>query len=313
MLSFVSMQTGVRGVSRRFPGLYRRRARRPRGPLLRASAEIASATVSALYSKYLESRWLEVTRIRIPVTGLPKAFHGFRIVQLSDFHHSSVVPMPFIERCIDDANSLGGDVIVLTGDYVTTCESRFTSPVVRAFRKLRARAGVYAVLGNHDHGIYKFRPSRREPLDVARHNYHFDSAGVRLLVNESVHLRAGSSALAIVGLDDLWGGGFEPYMAFDGIEPSTPRVVLCHNPAGVLGMRGFRTDLVLAGHTHGGQVVLPFVGPAFLPISHRRFIAGLYSVDRGLMYVNRGVGHLPPARINCHPEISVLELVARTA
>lgn len=289
----------------------RRRAfrRKRHGMLASSAAAVASATVTAVYSLYLEYRWLEVTRLRIPVRGLPPAFHGFRIVQLSDIHHSSVVPLSFVERCIEDANNLDPDLIVLTGDYVTTRDSRFAGAVLSAFRALRARFAVCAVLGNHDRGIYRFRRSSREPVDADIYQDQFDRVGVRLLVNEPFHLISGGSALAVVGLDDLWGGGFDEEMAFDGVDRHTPRVVLCHNPDGAVLLRGHRADLILSGHTHGGQVVLPLVGTPWLPVVHRQFISGFYRVGPNLMYVNRGIGHLPPVRINCHPEISLFELV----
>ncbi|MBI2839511.1 MAG: phosphodiesterase YaeI [Acidobacteria bacterium] len=309
MLSFPLMRMGERSW-----GAYPFRtkahlARGGRGRIIAAhAAAVASATVAAVYSFYMESRWYETTTLRIPVRGLPPAFHGFRIVQLSDIHLSSVVPMSFVDRCLEGACDLDPDLIVLTGDYVTTRDSKYSDQILRAFRGLRARAGTIAVLGNHDRGIYKWRRSSRVPVDAAACQDRFDGAGVRLLVNESILLRSAGSTLAIVGLDDLWSGSFRPDWAFDGLEAATPRVVLCHNPNGAVAMNGHRADIILSGHTHGGQVVLPLVGARWLPTEHRQFVAGLYRVGSNLLYVNRGIGHLPPARFNCHPEISVFEL-----
>ncbi|MEW6368543.1 MAG: phosphodiesterase YaeI [Acidobacteriota bacterium] len=290
----------------RVPALAARLGRRR---LIRAGAvAVASAAATAIYVRYLETRWLDCSRLRIPIDGLPAVFRGFRIVQLTDIHHSSVVPLPYIESCIDAANDMKPDLVVLTGDYITTSGKKYTRPVIEALNGLRARLGVCAVLGNHDYGVYRFRVSKRDPHAAESFAEHFERSGIRLLVNESIRVRLDGASLAVVGLDDLWSGGFAPEAAFDGIEPQVPRLVLSHNPDSADLLARFRSDLIVSGHTHGGQVVLPLIGAPLLPVQNRERRAGLYSVGDGLLYVNRGIGHLAPVRFNCRPEISLFEL-----
>ena len=291
---------------RRIPALAARLGRRK---FFRAGAvAVASAAATAIYARYLETRWLDVSRLRIPIEGLPAAFRGFRIVQLTDIHHSSVVPLPYIERCIEAANDMHPDLVVLTGDYITTSGKKYTRPVIDALNGLRARMGVCAVLGNHDYGVYRFRLSKRDPGAADSYAEHFDRSGIRLLVNGSTRVRLDGASLAIVGLDDLWAGGFAPEAAFDGIDPHVPRLVLSHNPDSADLLTRFRSDLIMSGHTHGGQVVLPLIGAPLLPVQNRERRAGLYSVGASLLYVNRGIGHLAPVRFNCRPEITLFEL-----
>jgi predicted MPP superfamily phosphohydrolase len=132
-------------------------------------------------------------------------------------------------------------------------------------------------------------------------------AGVTLLHNAAETLRVRGRAVTLVGLGDMWAGELQPALAFDGPDANGGlRIVLAHNPDAKEALREYAWDVLLSGHTHGGQVKLPFVGPLLLPIRDRRFAEGLHRWEGRWVYVTRGVGNLHGIRFNCPPEVALL-------
>jgi len=194
------------------------------------------------------------------------------------------------------------DLICFTGDFVSTNIGFDRNGLVRLLRRAADTDPTYAVLGNHDGG--KWLGSRggtasTQPLaEIVR------SAGIRLLHNESVPF----GGLTLVGVGDYWSGEFDPALAFSGANPGMPRVVLCHNPDAKRELRQWPWDLMLSGHTHGGQICVPGVNPVWTPVWDKRFVAGLYKWDRRQLFITRGLGSPKHVRAFCRPEISMLEL-----
>lgn len=240
----------------------------------------------------------EITETDIWLRRLNPAHDGLKIVQLSDIHHSLYTPIEEVQRAIHLANLLRPDVIALTGDYVTLSET-YIWPVARALGKLRARLGVFAVLGNHDFQV---------DADVVTRA--LQAQGIRVLRNSHFALRRGSAVLWIAGVDDLWWRAADFGEALRHLPVRDPKILLCHNPIGVRLAAKYGVDLMLSGHTHGGQVKLPFVGSVYgRSRLGERFVEGWNRLDGTQIYVSRGIGKvLLPIRFNCPPEIALFRL-----
>ncbi|HET7458917.1 MAG TPA: metallophosphoesterase [Gemmatimonadaceae bacterium] len=287
--------------------------------LLAASAgSIAAATVVpalaavAVYGFAVEPYLLTRTDLDVRVPGLPPELDGYTIAALSDLHCGTATPPSFIARAFAIAQDARPDLVALLGDYsVSTRRTRrlnrrwyaqgmrALSPMIRA---LRAPDGVVGVLGNHDHYY-----------DAADVHAWLAGLGVRVLVNDSVVVRRGAATLVIGGVDDAREGHVDPAGGCAGQPADAPTVVLAHNPDAVLALSApRRVDLVLSGHTHGGQVVLPGIGAlaTHARICTRRAASGWVPNDRAPLYVSRGVGGQHPPRVNCRPEVAIVRLRA---
>jgi predicted MPP superfamily phosphohydrolase len=288
--------------------------------LMSASAGLPAVTgvglwLAGLYAWRVEPTWLRTVRVRVPVRRLPAAFEGFTIAHLSDLHHSKGVTVDYLRRAVATANAAGADLIALTGDYITRGE-RWVEGVAEAVSGLRAPAGVYAVMGNHD---YHGDPSdhRREGRTVRRWGDErladrlaesFRRGGVRVLRNEADEIRRGGQTLQLAGLDDLWSRRFDPEAAMRGLRRDAPVIAMSHNPDTWRELASRGADLVLSGHTHGGQISLPICGPVIRACRDRRLTRGLYALNNCHLYINPGIGYLHPVRFNCRPEITLLSL-----
>ena len=275
-------------------------------------ARTATGVFSALAAwSLIEPHLLRVRRFNVEMANLPPEADGLRVVQLSDFHCSAITSRHIARRAVQTANAQKPDVIVLTGDYVSRpdsyagflCAKRWAKPtteyaqqVAHELGKLRAPEGVWGVHGNHDESAGGFKV-----FDAL-----LQACGVRILVNSSTRLRG----LPLIGLDDLRVGRIDVRRACEGIQEDEAQIVLSHNPR-VLPLLNRRNALVLSGHTHSGQVHLPFSRYRRRPFDMRgsRFHEGWYEDGAARMYVNAGVGsvHLP-LRFCCPPEITVFTL-----
>ncbi len=246
------------------------------------------------YSHLLEPRWVEITNITIKINALPKQFDGLTIAQLSDIHHCKYVPKEFIRRCVQKVNALHPDIIVLTGDYIYGSNT-FLLSVTQELAKLKAKEGVFAVLGNHD--------NREYTADL------FFKKGVRVFINEHTAIYRKKDYLFIGGVDDLWEGKTNLKATFNGTD-NKPKILLSHNPDIIEMVTHTDIDFVMAGHTHGGQVNLPFFGPPVVYSKFgNRYAAGLFQEGKTVMYVNKGIGtSILPIRLFARPEITLFTL-----
>ena len=244
-----------------------------------------------------ESCLLEVTRHRLSIASLPPALSPLKVAFAADFHLGAWFPAEKVREAVDAINSLGADLVLLGGDYVTE-SPEYYPPVFAELSRLSAPMGVYAVPGNHDNwaGTGRF-------LDEVSHT------GIVPLVNEGASL--GRGALWIAGLDDMWGGGANWRPAAAGAPPGAAVIALCHNPYSCEELPPGAADVILAGHTHGWQVYVPLVSRAFIPSNMSKYRCGFYPTPAGLMYVTRGVGlSLSRFRWRCRPEVALFELCA---
>jgi uncharacterized protein len=259
------------------------------------------------YGRRIEPTWLELNHLQVTIDGLLPAFAGFRIVQLSDFHCSRQVTPVFLSEAVDLALEQKPDLAVLTGDFVHR-GFKYVDAVAACLSRLAAAHGVYAVLGNHDFSVRNalgFRRYRHLHRAVAE---SLAAHGIRVLRNEAVCLQRDDAALYLIGVEDLWSRVCDLDRAFAGLSPAQPRIVLAHNPRTVEFLDGERCDLMLSGHTHGGQVNVPVLGRPTLSRKSRRLAAGLYRYQDTQVYVNKGVGFGFRFRFGVRPEVAVLTL-----
>lgn len=248
--------------------------------------QLGGVAALATYPLYWEPRWLDVTHTRVRIPGLPRPL---RLLHLSDLHYGFRVPLSLIDDAITRGLAEKPDLICLTGDYVTNNWVDHPLALLHPLRRLPSAAPTFAVLGNHD----------VDPVGEI-----LLQAGITLLENSS----AAYERLRIVGLSDLWSAGVNASTAFAHCPPGDVRLVLAHNPDSKDYLRHHAWQLLLCGHTHGGQVVLPFLGPRVHGVRDQRILAGLHAWNGRQIHVTRGVGSLWGVRINCRPEVSILHL-----
>jgi predicted MPP superfamily phosphohydrolase len=259
------------------------------------------------YGYRVEPTWLELNQFEVFIPDLPSAFAGFRIAQLSDFHCSRQVTPAYLSEAVSLAQTHAPDLVVLTGDFIHR-GYKYVNAVTKPLSRLSAPHGVFAVLGNHDFSVRNalgFRRYRHLHRAVAE---ALSAHGIRVLHNESVCLTRRNARLQLVGVEDLWSRMCDLDRAFADLSPSLPCIVLAHNPRTVEYLDGRRCDLMLSGHTHGGQVHVPGLGRPTLSRQARRFAAGMYRYGRTQVYVNKGVGFGFRFRFGVRPEVAVLTL-----
>lgn len=242
-----------------------------------------------------EANSLSLERVDIFLKRLPQKLDGFKIIQLSDTHHSPFTTLEHIERVVKVANRLKPDMFLLTGDYVSH-EREYIAPVAAVLGRLKAKYGVHACLGNHDHWT---------DADLVTHL--FRGEGINVLINEGFRFEARGSSFWLAGVDDYMVGKTDVPAALKGSFPDEMKLLLAHNPIIFREAARYGVDLILSGHTHGGQIKVRSEEKRILP--QRKLKAGLHTRRESQIYITRGIGTVVvPMRYQCPPEISLLEL-----
>lgn len=254
----------------------------------------------ASYPVFIERSIVQINKYVIPVPKLPSKFYRFTIVQLTDLHYGFLVSKSKITSIVEKANSIGGDLIVCTGDYVHERDSwQQIDEAWPILCNLKAPYGVFSVLGNHDHWA-----------DTERSIFWMNKSNQNLR-HKVKRIEKNGKNLWFAGAGDLWE---DKVMSIDHILESIPddecKIVLAHNPDSADTIMTSKADLVICGHTHGGQVNIPFLGSPVLPVKNKNYSYGLkYSKFNSPVFISRGTGWaIYPVRFNCYPEIAVLEL-----
>ncbi len=266
---------------------------------------------------------LSTEALTVPIQGLPERLAGCVVVQLSDFHFDGLrLSDALLARTLEQVKAIKPDLIALTGDFVTD-DPQPIYELARRLKYLPSRYGMVAVLGNHDIQ----RPGSRRMVREA-----LEQANVTVLWNE-IATPFGAD-FPVVGFADCWSKEFDPQVLAR-LDPQVPRLVLSHNPDTAEDLAIWRVDLQLSGHTHGGQVYIPGLGPGplvwkrlrhrvprwlrnrvpflsdrcFHVVRHWEWARGLHRVGNNWLYVNRGLGTYFPGRLFCPPELTVITLV----
>ncbi len=278
---------------------YRKTTRRAflKGLLWGSALSILSVGGGVYYAGTVEPRWLERVALTIPVPGLPHSFDGVTLAHISDLHFGAYVPFEYLRRALISTSAYRPDYILVTGDFIHRT-ARLNGDIAKALALLRADGGVYGVLGNHDHW---FGPDVVEQLA--------SDAGIRILRNASVPLERNGERIWLLGMDDAWQGADDLERTLEGVPENEVRILMAHEPDVADRTMAHGIALQLSGHSHGGQVRLPGIGPLVLPELARKYPAGLYRVGDGFLYTNRGLGMVfPPVRFHCRPEITLITL-----
>ena len=265
---------------------------------------------------------LSTEKLTVKIPNLPLSLAGLKLVQMSDFHYDNgLLSEKMLTEAIAVSNAAKPDLVILTVDYVNTIAKPIHQLALR-LKNLESRHGVYAILGNHDICY----PTSKSEITNALTN-----VGINVLWNQIAY--PVGEKLPLVGLADFYAKEFNPEAIMNQLDSTTPRIVLSHHPDTAEILKKWRVDLQLSGHSHGGQIVIPGLGPAMiyyakivkkipkeirrkLPflrkthsiLRHWQWSQGLHKVGNNQLYVNRGLGTYFPGRLFCPPEVTIIIL-----
>jgi predicted MPP superfamily phosphohydrolase len=252
------------------------------------------------WSVFGERTWLTARQVSIPIPALPPVLDGFTIAHLSDLHRGPYISEHQVREAARIAMAYLPDMIVLTGDHISLSAS-YAKTCTAALSGLEAKYGVYGILGNHEYWTH----------EVERVTDAYRKAGLTMLINESVPIAVGGTIWWLCGVDDIWEGKPDLDKTLANLPEEHFRILLCHEPDYADKAAERNIPLQLSGHSHGGQIRLPGLGPIRLPIYAFKYPYGLQRVPNSstLVYTTAGVGvTFPPIRINCRPEVGILRL-----
>ena len=259
------------------------------------------------YVHWVEPHWLDVGRHEIKVAKSPKK-SPLKILQMSDFHSSSLVSLNYLRSAVELGISLEPDLICLTGDFVTAYDCKLDG-LAQVLAPLARAVPTFACLGNHDGGWWT--KIHGGAADTQAVEGLLREADVTLLHNARKEISVRDWKITLAGLGDFWSGDMNPAAAF--APPATggndATVLMSHNPDTKKFLKSYAWDLMLCGHTHGGQMRLPFIGTPFAPVQDKTFVEGLRRWENRWIHITKGVGNLHGVRFNCRPEVSLLSLV----
>ena len=287
------------------PGVERAPRRTTRRKVLRWGAGLVAGSL-AVDAWGIEPNGLVFETITIPIPDLPAPFEGYRIAFVTDTHYPRNIDRAFIRRAIEMGNAFRPDLFLFGGDFVDTHGLDAVPKIAGVFEGPAAPDGVVGVLGNHDWVM----DGERVRSEIER------TSPIRLLLNEHILLRRGGETIALAGLEDLWERHLDLERALVGIPPEMPRLVLGHNPDSAERYIGSahlaesrRVDLQISGHTHGGEIVLPFFGAPLIPSAYgKKFAQGYVRGKLHPVYVSRGITSPRGVRFRCRPEVTGITL-----
>ncbi|MCD4669947.1 MAG: metallophosphoesterase [Actinomycetia bacterium] len=254
------------------------------------------------YSFIFEPNNIQIEKIDIEIENLPEEFEGTKIVHLTDFHSRGFNKRE--KKVIKIIKEIKPDFIFITGDFIDESTEDFDS-CQKFWRELSSQhqGKTFGVLGNHEHWL--------DSPNIAAIKKLLEESGIPILNNENRKIFRDEKYIYLLGVDDPDSEYDDLPKAMIGTEENIPKILLAHSPDIIDNLQGEKVDLILVGHTHGGQVVIPFVRPFWVPTrNHGKYASGLFEVNKTNLYVNRGVGLVPAlqARFNCPPEVAVVEL-----
>lgn len=247
---------------------------------------------------FFEARWVKLTEVEINTTEIPDSFNGFKIVFISDIHHGPYLSIQRITKLVKRINALNPDIIILGGDYVHR-EARYIKPVFTELSGLKAKIGIYGVLGNHDHW---------ENAELTRQMMALN--GIKDCDNQSYWIRLGNDSIKIGGVGDLWEDTQLLNNTICDVTKKNFCILISHNPDYVESIKPGMVDLTLSGHTHGGQMTLFGYWAPVLPSRFgQKYRYGLQDFGTMKSYITSGIGTItPPLRFFCRPEIVLIKL-----
>jgi uncharacterized protein len=268
---------------------------------------------SAVDAFAIEPNLIVTNEIDLAIEKLPPRFVGKKIAHISDLHCGSCCGEDFLIGAIEKINTHNPDITILTGDFTSRYDDgEYYHLLGGIVKHTKSPLGTFACMGNHDYGLSVKTKQNIRVLTTAE----LEKNGVTVLRNSSHTITIADRSIQLIGLGELLRGDCYPNRAFENLTPNTPRIVIAHNPDCFRRMKGREFDALLCGHTHGGQVCIPFHGPLLVPNYDKRFKSGKYLIDEKFVYVNRGLATLPTRLIGprffCPPEITIFKLTEKT-
>ncbi len=296
-----------------------------------------------IWPRYIEPRLLEVTSIALPIAHLPQELIGLKILQFSDLHWNECFLPSLQKKMIRKINALNADIIVFTGDFLCRSELEHQEELKNTLKALKSTLGCFAVLGNHDYaqfvtvnenGDYDIEtPSKtsninkgfnrlfqpihltKQVTDQARQvKYHEEllhllkETPFQLLNNTTHQVSYQGTFINICGLEEYTLGRCNPHKAFANYDDRYPGIILSHNPDSLEILKNYPGNIILCGHTHGGQINLPGFWPRFTRIENLQYKKGLKKVEDKWVYINRGISDVMRFRWFAAPELTLLTL-----
>lgn len=300
-------------------------------------------SIIGIWPRFIEPRLIFTTRLRLKSPQLPKTTDDIHILQFSDLHFHKGIPQKFLDKIVRKIRSISPDIIVFSGDLLCYSDLKDKKRLINFLSSLTAPFGCFFVFGNHDYEKYVSITQDGTYDVIEKQNHSFIIEGFRKLLNppkksQGSSKRASSvglhkelcsllsdtpfeilenqtrkipikgSFLNICGLGDLWLERCKPEKAFANYDTKYPGIVLSHNPDSFRKLKNWPGDIVLCGHTHGGQVNLPFLKNKFIHIKHSGYLKGLIHSKKKKLYINRGIGSHKPFRWFTPPELLLLSL-----
>jgi len=251
-----------------------------------------------IYAYLIEPRWMEVKKNVIEDSDIPTTFSGLNIIFISDIHHGPYFSRERVERVVQEVNGLNPNIIILGGDYVHR-DSKYIDPCFEALSGLKAPLGIYAVLGNHDN--WEGTEQTKQAMQ---------KAGVKLLDNEAMWLEVDGARIKVGGSGDLWTEKqlLDPLLS--DVDESDYFILISHNPDFAEELTSNKVDLMLSGHTHGGQVTMFGLWAPLVPSEHgQKYRTGLVETEQTTVLISNGVGTItPPLRFFARPQINLITL-----
>jgi predicted MPP superfamily phosphohydrolase len=267
--------------------------------VIQTPAGIKALSISRYLYRPNPLDWVDTNQVSIHISGLPREFDGYRLVQISDFHLGTWLTRDYLLDAVKQVNGQKPDLIAITGDFVTYQPEQFMDDLSAGVSRLSARDGIVAILGNHDHWT--------DPEIICQ---CLEQSGVSVLANRIFSVRRDGATLYMAGLDDMMVGKDDMSKILSELPGEQKAILLAHEPDyAEISSKTSRFSIQLSGHAHGGQIILPRFGALYLPSHARKYPAGLYNIDGMMLYSNSGLGTAElQFRYNSRPEIAVFTL-----
>ncbi|MEK8130797.1 metallophosphoesterase [Paenibacillus filicis] len=262
---------------------------------------VALPPAAVAYARYAEPKWLDIERVTLRTPRLPQAMDGLKVVQFSDTHLGFHYDAASLTQLADIINKLEPDILCFTGDLVDYAVGSEGSAYAEALGRMQAGLGKFAVLGNHDY-------FKGGDVVVAK---TLAAGGFRVLRNQAARVQKGNGSMWVAGVEDMWYGKPDIARSLNAVNPDDYVLLLSHSPDYADTVVDFPVDVQLSGHSHGGQVRIPFYGHVVVPKFAEKYVIGHYNLgERDFqLYVNRGIGvSQQPIRFNCRPELTCFTL-----
>jgi predicted MPP superfamily phosphohydrolase len=248
---------------------------------------------------FIEPYWVQTKEMNYSSDNIPQEFNGFKVVFISDIHHGKTYSIKRVEKLVDKVNKMRPDIILLGGDYVSG-DSKYIKPCFDELKKLKAVYGVYGVMGNHDH--YQGSSLTSQSMK---------NAGIIQLDNQAIWISKGNDKIKIGGVGDLWEDKQDLEPTLKDIESSNFVMLMSHNPDFVEEINTDKIDLMLSGHTHGGQLTLFGLWAPLVPSRYgEKYRTGLVETKNTKVLISNGIGNAQdyPVRFFARPQINVIYL-----